>query len=326
MSRRLFEGYLHQPYIFHVNTNSSILLRNLQSDIAGFTAVAQNIITIVLEFSILIGIAFILILTEPIGAFTISIYLFLASFIFQKITKVQLSKLGMDKQNTAVYVNKYLLQGLSGVKDIKIYGREKYFTHKFSNYNKIFSRIITKIYTLTMMPRLYLELLSISGLAGLVISIVIQGKPIDFIVTTMGIFAAASYRMIPSVNRILSSLQVIRSSKPSINNLYLEFKNIEKTRLNLDILEDKDRSFTFEVNLEIRNVTYYYTNLEKAILKNINIIINKGDFIGIVGPSGSGKSTLIDIILGLLEPSSGQILIDNHLHLLFSDSLNKKKE
>ena len=142
LSRRLFEGYLNQPYIFHINTNSSILLRNIQSDIAGFTAVAQNTITILLEFSILIGIAFILILTEPIGAITIGLYLFLASFIFQKITKGRLLKLGFDKQNIAVYVNKYLLQGLNGVKDIKIYGREKYFTNKFSQYKNIFSQML----------------------------------------------------------------------------------------------------------------------------------------------------------------------------------------
>ena len=311
LSRRLFEGYLNQPYIFHINTNSSILLRNIQSDIAGFTAVAQNTITILLEFSILIGIAFILILTEPIGAITIGLYLFLASFIFQKITKGRLLKLGFDKQNIAVYVNKYLLQGLNGVKDIKIYGREKYFTNKFSQYNNIFSQIITKIYTLTMIPRLYLELLSISGLAGLVIAIVIQDKPIDFIVTTMGIFAAASYRMIPSVNRILSSLQIIRSSMPSIDNLYLEFTKIENTRNELNIIKGNETAFNFENRVEIRNVNYNYLNVDKTTLKNINIIINKGDFIGIIGPSGSGKSTFIDIILGLLKPSSGEIFIDN---------------
>ena len=311
LSRRLFEGYLNQPYIFHLNTNSSILLRNIQSDIAGFTAVAQNTITILLEFSILIGIAFILILTEPIGAITIGLYLFLASFIFQKITKGRLLKLGFDKQNIAVYVNKYLLQGLNGVKDIKIYGREKYFTNKFSQYNNIFSQIITKIYTLTMIPRLYLELLSISGLAGLVIAIVIQDKPIDFIFTTMGIFAAASYRMIPSVNRILSSLQIIRSSIPSIDNLYLEFTKIENTRNELNIIKGNETAFNFENRVEIRNVNYNYLNVDKTTLKNINIIINKGDFIGIIGPSGSGKSTFIDIILGLLKPSSGEIFIDN---------------
>jgi ABC-type multidrug transport system fused ATPase/permease subunit len=312
LSKRLFEGYLHQPYLFHLNTNTSILLRNLQNDIAGFTAVAQNTITILLEFSILIGIAFILILTEPIGAISISLYLLLASFIFQKITKVKLTNLGKDKQNVASYVNKYLLQGLSGVKDIKIFGREKFFTNQFSQHNVIFSKIITKIYTLTMIPRLYLELLSISGLAGLVISIVVQDKPIDFIITTMGIFAAASYRMIPSVNRILSSMQIIRSSKPSIDNLYLEFKSIEKTETSFHVTRTVSKLLKFENQIEIKNINYFYTNTHKPALKNINLIIKKGDFIGIVGPSGSGKSTFIDILLGLLQPSKGEILIDDY--------------
>jgi ABC-type multidrug transport system fused ATPase/permease subunit len=117
--------------------------------------------------------------------------------------------------------------------------------------------------------------------------------------------------MIPSVNRILSSLQIIRSSMPSIDNLYLEFTKIENTRNELNINKGNETAFNFENRVEIRNVNYNYLNVDKTTLKNINIIINKGDFIGIIGPSGSGKSTFIDIILGLLNPSSGEIFIDN---------------
>ena len=311
LSRRLFEGYLHQPYLFHLNTNSSILLRNLQSDILGFTNVAQNTITIVLEFSILVGIAFILILAEPIGAISISLYLLIAAIIFQKITKVKLTNLGKAKQHIASHVNQNLLQGLGGVKDIKMYSREIYFTNKYHVNNLIYSKVNSKIYTLTMIPRMYLELLAISGLAGLIISIVIQNKSIDFIFSTMGIFAAASYRMIPSVNRILSSLQIIRSSRPSIDNLYNEFKIIDEShKSEVNTLSSID-DFYFEKQIELRNVNYFYTNTNKPALKNINVIIRKGDYIGIVGPSGSGKSTFIDIILGLLKPSTGEIIIDN---------------
>jgi len=310
LSKRLFHGYLCSPYIFHLNTNSSILLRNIQNDISSFTSVAQNTIIILLELSVLIGIVSILIITEPIGALSIIFYLLLASIFFQKITKNKLLKLGKEKQFTSPYVNKYLLQGLGGIKDIKIFRKENYFLNKFNKHNKIYSKIITKIYTMTMIPRLYLELISITGLAALVITIVLQNKSLELVITTMGVFAAASYRMIPSVNRILSSSQIIRSSIPAIDNLYLEFNKIQ-TNINNNI-NSEEIIFSFTKYIEIKNLSFAYDiNNDKFIFKNMNLFINKGEMLGIVGTSGSGKSTFIDIIMGLLNPSSGEILIDN---------------
>lgn len=307
LSSKLFYGYLRSPYIFHLNTNSAILLRNIQNDISSFTTVAQNTIIIFLEMSVLMGIIFILIITEPIGGLSIIIYLLLASILFQKITKNILIKLGKEKQFLSPNLNKYLLQGLGGIKDIKIFRKEKYFLNKFNDYNKIYSKIITKIYTITMMPRLYLELMSITGLAALVISIVLQNKPIEMVVSTIGIFAAASYRIIPSVNRILSSSQIIRSSIPAIDNLYVEFKKI-KSYSNIND-NSKEIIFSFTNQLEIKNLSFSYDK-NKFIFKNINLLINKGEMIGIVGTSGSGKSTFIDVIMGLLSPTTGEVLID----------------
>jgi ABC-type multidrug transport system fused ATPase/permease subunit len=310
LSKRLFQGYLFSPYIFHLNTNSSILLRNIQNDISSFTSVAQNTIIILLELSVLIGIVSILILTEPIGALSIISYLFVAAIFFQKITKNKLLSLGKEKQNISPYVNKYLLQGLGGIKDIKIFRKENHFLNKFNIHNNIYAKINTKIYTMTMIPRLYLELLSISGLAALVITIVLQNKPIEMVITTMGVFAAASYRMIPSVNRILSSSQIIRSSIPAIDNLYLEFKKIEFN--SKKYINSEDINFSFKNQIEISNLSFSYSNnKDRFIFKNINLLIKKGEMLGIVGTSGSGKSTFIDNIMGLLDPTFGEILIDD---------------
>jgi ABC-type bacteriocin/lantibiotic exporter with double-glycine peptidase domain len=305
-SKKMFLGYLELPYTFHLQKNSAELLRNIQTEVGQFTTVCLAAITLSLEFSVLIGIAFMLIIVEPIGAITVTFFLAVSAIGFHRLTKNKLLFWGEMRQFHAGLTNQHLLQGLSGVKDVKLMGREQEFLKEFSKHNDAYAKIRVKVDTLGLVPRYYLELLAVVGLAVLIILMIFQNKPLDQLLPTLGIFVAAAFKMIPSVNRMMTSVQQIKHAQPVINVLYDEFKMIGENNSNVkptDIIQ-------FSNQISIDNVCFMYPSSDLKALKNISLQVNKGESVGIIGKSGSGKSTLVDILLGLLSPDSGQILID----------------
>ncbi len=308
ISEKLFNGYLRQPYQFHLKKNSAELLRNIQNEVGQFSWITQSVIALIVELSIVIGVASTLIIIEPVGALSVIVFLVVFVGVFQQITKRRLSNWGIVRQEHVGKINQHILQGIGGIKEVKFLGKEQYFLTKFKFHNNINSKIQARVTFFGLVPRLYLEFLAVSGLASLIIIMVFQNKPIELLLPILGVFAAAAFRMLPSANRIMSSMQLIRFAKPVVELLYEEFNliNIEnKSFFQNESIEPKLIS-----NISIENISFKYESATKEALKNISIDINKGDVIGLIGSSGSGKSTLVDLILGLLQPSSGQIYVN----------------
>jgi ABC-type multidrug transport system fused ATPase/permease subunit len=153
---------------------------------------------------------------------------------------------------------------------------------------------------------MYLELLSILALALLVGISVYQNNRIDKILPIVTVFVAAAFRLIPSLNKIMGTMQTFRYANPVIDLLYNEFKNNSK-KSSSNICSSQ---LIFTTTIDINNISFTFPESTRFSLNNISIKINKGESIGLIGSSGSGKSTLVDIIMGILEPDKGSILID----------------
>lgn len=304
LSIKLYTGYLKQPYHFHLQKNSSILNFNI-SEAASLSGFSNTIMIGLLETTVILGIISMLFLVEPIGALSVSLFLLLSGLAFHRFTKNKIMSWSKNRQFHVGQGNKQLMQGFGGVKDIKLMGNEVFFINSYSKHIIENATISTKATTLNLVPRLYLEVLAVFAMAGLVVSMIIQGKSVDLIVPVLGIFLVAAFRMIPSANRIMTSVQTLKSAYPTIDLVYNEFKLINNSS------SDKRTGIyvNFNDQIEMNNISFSYTN-SKKVLSDINIKISKGKSIGIIGPSGSGKSTLVDLILGLLSPTSGSIKID----------------
>ena len=305
LSERLFRGYLLQPYTFHLQRNSALLIRNVTGEIAQFTTGISAACLLVTESLVLFGIATLLFLAEPLGAFVVVLTLGVSGLVFYTLARKRILLWGEARQFHEVQRLQRLQQGLGGVKDVKVLGREQEFVAEYSYHLGVAARIGRHLNLLQALPRLWLELMAVSGLAVLVVTMLLQNKPVESLVPTLGLFAAAAFRLMPSVSRFLGGLQTLRFNLPVIDTLYGE-----REFLNERVAEIGQKPLVFNRTIEFQNVVFSYPGVDSPQIDGLSITIDKGAVVGFVGGSGAGKSTVIDLLLGLLQPSSGAVLVD----------------
>ena len=305
ISNNLFSSYLSQPYRFHLNRNASDLLKNIQVEITYLHDFLLCLLTIVIESALLIAVLITLIYIEPFGAISIGLIYGFLSFIFFQTTKKKIKAWGEIRQNLDSDISKLVLEGLGGIKDLLILKRTDFFKNQYSNKNFLKAKIKSNQGTLSQTPRFFLELISIVGLISFIILMIFQNKPIETLISTVGVFVAATFRMIPSLNRIITAVQSLKFYFPSIETIYNEV-SISKNIKDLNDLEIPK----LKSNIKLKEVSFNFNDGD-FILDCISLEIKKGEMLGIIGESGSGKSTLIDLIIGLNKPTSGVILVDD---------------
>jgi ABC-type multidrug transport system fused ATPase/permease subunit len=318
ISNNLFSSYLRQPYSFHLDRNASELIKNIQVEINYLYTFLLSLITLFIEGGFIIAVLATLVYIEPLGAISIGVFYGLLSIIFLQFTKKKLNQWGILRQDLDAQVSKIALESLGGIKDLIISGNISFFKNKYSNKNFLKARLIANQGTVSQIPRFYLEFISIIGLVTFIILLLYQGKDITSLITVLGVFVAATFRMIPSLNRIIGATQSMKFYRPSLDVIYNEI--IDSSQIIK--VDEFDKDFNFQNNFEFKNVSFNFIEGD-VILKEINLKIKKGETIGITGESGSGKSTLVDLLIGLLKPISGEILIDGYSCLQYNQCWKK---
>jgi len=309
LSNLLFAGYLRQPYTFHLQRNSAQLIRNVTGEVNEFIGVLQSSMLLITEGLVMFGIAILLLVTEPLGALLVMTILGFASWGFHKLTKTHILRWGERRQYHEGLRLKHLQQGLGGAKDIKLLGREANFKSLYNFHNSGSAHVGQRQATLQQLPRLWLELLAVIGLAALVLIMIVQNKQLNTLLPILGLFAAAAFRLMPSVNRVIGAIQSLRFGLPVINTLCEEVKQVGVDASSK--FDTKDNlSLNFDVRLALKQLYFSYPKTKSPALKGINLHIDRGASTGFIGGSGAGKSTLVDVILGLLQPESGEVTVD----------------
>ncbi|MDM8542144.1 ABC transporter ATP-binding protein [Desulfococcaceae bacterium HSG9] len=317
LSRRLFSYYLQSPYALHIQRNSSELLKNVNSEsLWVFHHVMVPCLTVVSESIVLLFISSLLIWTAPVATLTSLLLLGCSSSLFYWKIRKKARMFGKKQQFHMGKMIQWVNQGIGGIKDVKIKRKEKYFVCEYTISSEAYAHANIYLKTVSVIPRLFLEVIGIGSILLLSIFIIAKGQDIGTFIPYLGLFAMAAMRMIPSVNRIISSLTGMRFFAASVDAVYGDLANIEQLKKGSSERTEPGNCnpiamSVFKDRIEIRQVTFYYPKRENAVLKNISLKIAKGSLVGFAGTSGSGKSTLIDVILGLMDPQKGCVLIDN---------------
>ena len=306
LSQRLFARYLHQPWAFHLQRNSAQLIRNVTTEVSMLTGATRASLVVLTDGLVAVSVGILLMVVEPTGALLVVTTMGFAAWALHHFTRERLLRWGEDRQHHEGLRIQHLQQGLSGAKVVKMFGREAEFLTRYSLHNLGAARIGQHQATLQQVPRLWLELLAVVGLATLVLVMIRLGRPLDSVLPTLGLFAAAAFRLMPSVNRVMSAMQTIRFSLPVVNMLEKEMALPDAAAA-----PTRRRSLPFVAELAIDDVSFCYPNSDSPALLGVSLSIPRGISVGFIGESGAGKSTLVDIILGLLTPSRGRVTVDN---------------
>ncbi len=316
LSEAIFKGYLKMPFKEHVKINSSLILRNTTIETESVAGIIRLTTQIITETLVLIGISVVLIIYQPIGSIVIISYISLTSYLFYLAFKKKLLNWGNLRQLHEGKRIQKINEGINGIKEVKLSKNLNFFFNSFREHNNISNDVHKKRTIIANLPKIWLEFILLIALLSLTITLFYLENDINYIVANLALFAAAAFRVLPSIQRILTSYQSIRFQIPAIDKTFNELNKFKK----FETLINKSY-MGFDKSIVFKNVTFFYPSKKQIkILENFSLDIQKGDFIGIVGKSGTGKTTFFNLLSGLISPSSGEILIDDNV--LSSESIN----
>jgi ABC-type bacteriocin/lantibiotic exporter with double-glycine peptidase domain len=302
------KGYLNQDYYFFLEKNSSKLITNLTKEndnfINGFVIPLLYMLTdVALVFSILLVIV---ILKLYNITFVILSILFFGYLSIRAINKY-IVQWGNERQAHQYEKNKNVNHILHGIKEIIIFNASNFFLKKFQLNILGISKISYKHSTAIYLPKIILEILGIFSIVILILYLTRSDFSSNKIIVITGFYIALAYRLIPCFNRIITSYNSIKFYSSTLNVIYDELILLKKVSL-----DSTDKKISFDKEIILKNVSFKYPEAKDYIIENANIEIKKGEIIGVLGKSGVGKTTLINIIGGLLKPTSGTLSVDNN--------------
>lgn len=306
-SKRLFNIYIHKPYLFYLKTNSSSLVKNFQIEISNLIQYIKGLIKIFTESFLMASVLLVLIISEPLPAISVGGMVILVAVIYLGFIKSKIVNLAYLRETLDNNISRIAIETFSSIKDIKINNNGSYFLKEFEINQFKKSRVSALNTTINEVPRFFLELLIVFGLSLYTILMMYLEHNITKTITTLALFLAASFRIIPSINKIILGFQSVKYFQNSFDILYEEFTDYHKSSL----VKLKKEKFIWNDSISIDNLSFSYP--QKVIFKNLNLKILKGSILGIKGLSGAGKSTFVDLISGLLIPQKGKIYVDNNV-------------
>jgi ABC-type bacteriocin/lantibiotic exporter with double-glycine peptidase domain len=322
IGERIYLIYANFNYQYFIDKKSYDLIKIINIELNNFLTVLRSYLMIFSEGLLLfLLVLFLFFYDFKITLFTFIIF-FTFFFIFKKNFQKKLLILGNIRTASETQIIRNLQNFFHLIKEIKVYLKENYFFHHFTKNLFRFSNIYKKQYIIQQYPRLFIELLIVSIFVIILYLYSIEQINNNEVLVLSGLFAASAFKLVPSLQRIINAYNDIKFHNYSINIFYDLFLKEEKKKQNF--IKPLKNKIDFKKNIQLKTVTFYYNTFDKFIINNINLKINKGDIVGLIGKSGSGKTTLINIITGLIRPVSGSILFDD-VETLTKENLEKWK-
>lgn len=308
LSNSMLEHYLHQDYLFHVNTNSSEIVRSVHSDVSGVASVVDGFSGLFCEMFSTVLIGVFLISINLVVAIILLLLSGLTSFGIIMVFKRKITTSGVECRNAFQKKIQYIQQAENGIKDIIVKQKYDYFMDCFRQYSQEACRHNTIYLTVSKVPNRIVEVVFIAGLLITAVFCTGDGENASLFVTQLGVFGVAATRILPSISNIAIHMNNLIYYRPTVEATYENRKN--HAGESYAVAQTVDEKISFRDKICIRNVSWKYAENTDFVLKNVSLDIHRGEAVALIGSSGSGKTTLADILLGLLKPVQGAITVD----------------
>ena len=308
LSEKVYHHVLYQPYSFHVSRNSSSLINTAYSKtdsaVGNCILPLVNIITsAVILFSIMAA----LILLDPFVAFSALIAFGSVYLVIVKTIRMRLRNNSKIIARETDRVVKTLQEGLGGIRDVLIDGSQEIYCKIYNKAIRSTSNAQSVNGFISGSPRFVIEAIGMVLISVLAFVLVNRAEGGNSVIPVLGTLAFGAQRMLPAVQNIYFSWSSLIGSYTSLKDV-VELLQQPLPNFSYEKLEP----LRFERSIKLENIDFKYKAGLPNVLNKINLTIPKGTKLGIIGTTGSGKSTLLDIIMGLLNPTSGSLKVDGY--------------
>lgn len=309
LSTRMLRTYLFKPYVFFLGQNTAGLSKNILGEVkqavTGFLVAGMNLIA---RGVVAISVMILLLFVDPLLAVTALGFLGAAYGGTFLLVQRGMAQAGRNRTRADRERFKAAAEALAGAKEIKLLGLEAPFLKRYERPSRRFSRYMARQQVIGLLPRYAFETIAFGGMLVIVLYLMVRGQSVVALLPTLGVYAFASYRLLPALQGIFKSLTDLRFSVASIEVLYEDLeKNAHEApadRRNVEALPARRM-------LSLRDVCFSYAGTNQPVLTDLNIDIAANTTVALVGTTGAGKTTVVDLLLGLLRPESGALVVDD---------------
>jgi ATP-binding cassette, subfamily B, bacterial PglK len=310
IGRRLFESYIHAPWTERLKRNSVELVRLTDSSV-GVTVSAFLLpgAGLLGEFATFVVILTVLAIAQPILALVAFVYLMIIGlFLFYWVTGRSRANGRINQQNSVRNV-RLITEMIAALKEVSLRNKLDEIATVVQKNRRITTRARANIQFFAQVPRYVLESAIIGGVVIVGVTGAITGGGVQGMLTAVAIFGLAGFRLAPSLMRFQNVVSQVSATQPAAEAVMQEIRAVEHASLHLvdrpsQPLADHPRELKFE------GVSFRYADDAPDAVRDLDLTIPMGSRVAFVGSSGAGKSTIVDLVLGLIEPTTGRVSID----------------
>ena len=305
---RLFSRYLAADYLFHLKRRSTVLMTEISrsTDVA-FQLVVGSALSVLTEGATIVALLLVLAASAPPQTLAIVAVVIALAALPLVLTRRAWARFGTQQKLLEEQQLHLLQQSLGAVKEVKIGSRESFFETRFRSIRRALARVKERRNWIGTSMRLTVETVLIVSLLGVILLITLRGGSGADTVSLLALFAYTGFRAVPSANRIMLYAGYLREGRAYISGALRDFKALERP---VPTVHGPEPVEEFTTALVCERVGFRYDDESAPALADISLTLVPGESLGIVGATGSGKSTLVDVMLGLLPPTTGRVLLD----------------
>jgi ABC-type multidrug transport system fused ATPase/permease subunit len=303
----VYRRTLYQPYRVHLARNSSEVISGITNKVGGAVNVLLSLLTLVSSTVLLVAIMFALLTIDPMVA---SVAAVVIGASYASITWMSRRRLHRNSQRIAdaqSLVVKALQEGLGGIRDVLLDGAQPFYCDIYDHADHALRRAQGNNVFIGGSPRFVMEALGMVLIAALAFALSRQAGGIDTALPVLGALAIGAQRLLPAMQQLYAAWATIIGSYASLANTI----ELLDQPLPAGLLQPASAPLHFQKDIQFRGVRFRYANEGPLILDGFNLVIAKGARLGFVGSTGSGKSTTLDLLMGLLMPTEGELLVDS---------------
>ncbi len=308
----LMKNFVRRDYEYYLNAETSIIQRSITADVSNMYALIMAVLQIASEAIVAVFLVVALAIQDPIMTIVILVLLLVTLAVIKNIIKPIMNRTGKENQDYGASMFAWIAQTIQGIKEIKVAGREQYFIGEYCKVGEGYVKAMERFSLFNNTPKLLIETVSIAGLLGYIMVLIVAGVDVSGMVSLFAAFGIAAMRLLPAASRINNQMTSMAFNEPfffNVSDNLVEETNAENTDISYAVAAKEKLPVTKEVRLA--DITYHYPNSDKLIFNHASVSFPIGKSIGIVGTSGAGKTTIIDILLGLLKLQGGKVLADD---------------